>query len=147
MITMKWNTNQILHWLGKCGIFNGVSKRRGDIAVGFNIWNYDDVIKWKHFPVSGPLWWECPRWIPLHKGQWRGDLMFSLVYAWTNIWANNRDAGDLRRHRAHYEVTMIYCGWVTYSPIWSGFIRADFQRVISRQQQNIGHHLFAAGRG
>ena len=23
---------------------------------------------------------------------------------WTNRWANNRDAGDLRRHRAHYDV-------------------------------------------
>ena len=39
-----------------------------------------------------------------HKGQWRGALMFSLIGAWTNCWANNRDAGDLRRHRAHNDV-------------------------------------------
>ena len=40
-----------------------------------------------------------------HKGQWRGALMLSLINAWTNSWANNRGAGDLRRHRTHYDVT------------------------------------------
>ena len=39
-----------------------------------------------------------------HKGQWRGALMFSLICACTNGCANNRDAGDLRRHRAHYSL-------------------------------------------
>ena len=42
-----------------------------------------------------------------YKGQWRGDLMFSLISAWTNNWAKNRGAGYLRRHRAHYEVTVM----------------------------------------
>ena len=40
-------------------------------------------------------------------GQWRGVLMFSLIYAWINGWANNREAGDLRRHRAHLDVTVM----------------------------------------
>ena len=31
--------------------------------------------------------------------------MFSLIYAWMNGWINNRKAGDLRRHRAHYTLT------------------------------------------
>ena len=45
----------------------------------------------------------------LYKGQGRGALMFSLTCAWTDGWANKRDAGDLRRHGAHYDVTvMIY---------------------------------------
>ena len=39
-----------------------------------------------------------------HKGQWREALMFSLISAWINGWANNRDPGDLRRYRAHYDV-------------------------------------------
>ena len=30
------------------------------------------------------------------------DVFF--ICAWTNGWVNNRDAGDLRRHRAHYDV-------------------------------------------
>ena len=45
-----------------------------------------------------------------HKGQWRGTLMFSLICAWTNGWVNNRDAGDLRRHRDPYDVTVMTCG-------------------------------------
>ena len=42
-----------------------------------------------------------------HKGQWRGALMFSLICAWINRWVNNREAGDLRRHRAHYDVIVM----------------------------------------
>ena len=69
----------------------------------------DDVIKLKHFP----LYWPFVRGIhrsPVnspHKVQWRGTLMFSLIWAWTNGWVNNHEAGDLRRHRAHYDVTII----------------------------------------
>ena len=43
-----------------------------------------------------------------YKGQWRGALMFSLICVWINGWANSRGAGDLRRHRAHYDVAVIY---------------------------------------
>ena len=38
---------------------------------------------------------------------WRGVLMFSLICAWINSWVNNREAGDLRRHRAHYDVIVM----------------------------------------
>ena len=34
-------------------------------------------------------------------------LMFSLIWAWINGWVNNREAGDLRRYRAHYDVTVM----------------------------------------
>ena len=52
-----------------------------------------------------------------HTDQWRGALMFSLICAWTNGWVNNQDAGDLRRHRAHYDVTVMWCRIVIK---WSG---------------------------
>ena len=42
-----------------------------------------------------------------HKGQWRGALMFSLICVWINGWVNNREAGDLRRYHAHYDVTLM----------------------------------------
>ena len=42
-----------------------------------------------------------------HKGQWFGALVFSLICAWINDWVNNREAGDLRRHRAHYDVNVM----------------------------------------
>ena len=38
------------------------------------------------------------------------SLMFYLICVWINGWVNNREAGDLRRYRAHYDVTvMIRC--------------------------------------
>ena len=69
----------------------------------------DDVTKWKHFfRVTGPLCGEFTghQWIPPTKGQWRGSL-FSLICVWKNGWVNNRDTDDLRRHRAHYDVTVM----------------------------------------
>ena len=69
----------------------------------------DDVIKWKHFPRYWPFVKGIHR-SPVdspHNGQWRGALMFSLICAWTNGWANTRDAGYVRRHRAHYDVTIM----------------------------------------
>ena len=69
----------------------------------------NDVIKWKHFP----RYWPVVRGIhrsPVkspHKGQWRGALIFSLTCARINDWVNNREAGDLRRHRAHHDVTVM----------------------------------------
>ena len=42
-----------------------------------------------------------------HKGQWRGALTISLICAWTNGWTSNRDANDLRRLHAYYDVTVM----------------------------------------
>ena len=42
-----------------------------------------------------------------HKGQWRGALMFSLICIWTNDWVVNREAGDLRRYHANYDVIVM----------------------------------------
>ena len=81
---------------------------------------HDDVIKWKHFP----RYWPFVRGIhrsPVnapHKGQWRGALIFTLICARINGWVNNREAGDLRRYRAHYDViVMIYHLTSTGNPI------------------------------
>ena len=66
-------------------------------------------MKWKYFP----------RYLPFvrvihrsqvnypHKGQWHGALMFSFICTWINDWVNNREAGDLRRHGIHYDVTVM----------------------------------------
>ena len=43
-----------------------------------------------------------------YKGQWCGALMFSLICARINDWVNKREAGDLRRHSGHYDVSVIY---------------------------------------
>ena len=73
------------------------------------IQGHDDVIKWKYFPHYWPFVWGIHR-SPVnspHKGQWRGTLTFFFICAWMNGWVNTREAGDLRRHRAHYDVTVM----------------------------------------
>ena len=70
---------------------------------------HDDIIKWKHFSRYWPFErgiYRSPVNSP-HKDQWRGALMFSLNCAGINGWVNNREAGDLRRHHAHYDVTIM----------------------------------------
>ena len=95
------------------------------------------------FPVAGPFWGESAghRWTPLINGQQRGAL-FSLICAWTNGWANNRNTGDLRHHRAYYGVTVMkghetislrYFHWISISveisccfhPLWGIFTSSD----------------------
>ena len=34
--------------------------------------------------------------------------MFSLICVWIHDWVNNREAGDLRRYRGHYDVTVMW---------------------------------------
>ena len=53
-----------------------------------------------------------------HKGQWRGALMFSLICIWINGLVNNREAGDLRCHHSHYDIT-IMCGDCWGHCVWS----------------------------
>ena len=102
------------------------------LAISF----HDDVFKWKHFP----RYWPSVRGIHRslmnspHKGQWCRALMFSLICTWISAWVNHREAGDLRRHRTHYEVTLMFAvigcqcifssQWIhmIYLPI---FIRVD----------------------
>ena len=70
---------------------------------------HDDVIKWKHFPRYWPFVRKIHR-SPVnfpHKGQWRGALMFALIFVWINGWVNNGEAGDLRRYRGHYDVIVM----------------------------------------
>ena len=93
---------------GECGFFKRKCREIRILVSRYASTEFvhDDVIKWNHFP----RYWPFVRGIPrspvnsLHKGQWRRALMFSLICAWINGWVNNREAGDLRRNRAHYDV-------------------------------------------
>ena len=51
------------------------------------------------------------QWIPLTKASDAELWFFTLICAPTNHWADSRDARDLRRHRAHYDVTVMLTHW------------------------------------
>ena len=105
------------------------SRARAHTGEGGNIHN--DVIKWKHFPRYWPFVPGIHR-SPVnspHKGQWRGALMFSLICTYINSSVNNREAGDLRRYRAYYDVNvMLYTNDVQVIPYSiSRYIYQTFQ--------------------
>ena len=43
--------------------------------------------------------------------------MFSLICVWINGWVNNSEAGDLRRHRGHYDVNVMNDEWAFIAPL------------------------------
>ena len=94
---------------------------------------HDDAIKWKHFP----RYWPFARGIhrsPVnspHKGQWRGGLMFSLIYAWINDWVNNHEAGDLRHHRVHYDVIVLRWQEASLCLTGSAFVNTKGKKFMS----------------
>ena len=72
-----------------------------------------------------------------HKGQWRGALMFSLICTRMNDWVNNREAGDLRRYRAHYDIiVMLICLGKTHDEctdhIWCPCDKSYFLRIVRK---------------
>ena len=103
---------------------------------------HDDVIKWKHFP----RYWPFVRGIHRsfmnspHKGQWRGALMFSLICARINGGANNREAGDLRRHRAPYDVIVMNILCLSKS-VWLGCITS----TLWNKHSGLGPELWFPG--
>ena len=91
------------------------------LTTAFSSTANGDFIKRKHFL----RYWPFLRGIhgshvkSPHKGQWRGALIFSLICARINGWVNNRKAGDLRRHQAHYDVTVMQMVVLLYSRWWA----------------------------
>ena len=83
-----------------------------------------------------------------HKGQWRGTLMFSLICVWINGWVNNREAGDLRRYRGHYDVSVMghlitepehKKSWQTFILIWlHGIQQKVIFHILGEERANYG---------
>ena len=100
-----------------------IQRYLGCVAGNRHFQLHDNVIKWRHFPC----YWSVVRGIhrsPVnfpHKGQWRGALMFSMICAWINGWVNNGEAGHLKCHRAHYDVTVMWSQWYYSYHLYSIF--------------------------
>ena len=96
--------------------------------------SHDDVIQWKQFlrywPFVGGMHRSSVN--SPHKGQWSGALMFSLICAWINGWVNTSEAGDLRRHRAPYDITLMGPGYVEDRYVGYWFSGA-WDRIIHRE--------------
>ena len=75
-----------------------------------------------------------------------GNMFRATRYAWTNVWANNRNAGDLRWHRAHYDVTVVWyfaecvvystwyaCGLVVFCSAMHTLYWDSFTHILQRR--------------
>ena len=112
-----WRLPQILSDESLSYSFKQISTGKHSLHISWRstplllLYFHDDVIKRKYFPRC----WLFVRGIhrsPVdfpNKGQRHWAMMFSLICAWTNGWVNNQDAGDLRRHRTHFDVTVMWC--------------------------------------
>ena len=76
------------------------------------LWNYRHACSWWRHQMetySALLAINAGNSPATHKGRWRGSLMLSLICAQINGWVNNCEAGGSRRHRAHYDITVMLC--------------------------------------
>ena len=76
----------------------------------FSWWRHQMEHVPRHWLFCGEFTGDCGeftvhQWIPLTQTS-DAELWWFL---WTNGWVSNQDAGDLRRHRAHYDVTVMWC--------------------------------------
>ena len=108
----------------------GVSSLSMDVYIGVNAIEQNSwLIMMTSSNGNTQRYWPFVRGIHqspvdfLYKGQSRGALMFSLINAWTNNWANKRDAADLRGH--HYGVTVM-----TSSGSWCIGIKGEMSGTV-----------------
>ena len=82
-----------------------------------NAWLYS-CLWWRHeITTFSPLLVPCegnPPVIPSQRPVTR-VLMFPLIHAWTNSWANISDACGLRCHLAHYDDTAMQFLFTSYA--------------------------------
>ena len=71
-----------------------------------------------------------------HKNQWRDALTFSMTCIYGQ--SNNRGAGDMRRHRAHYDVAVVLpISWVSLSDAY--YLVGCFDMAHTLQWRYIEH--------
>ena len=98
------NTARRKRWSRSCRSIGGIN------------WNTSKQVSawWRHQTFSAllalcagnsPVTGEFPTQRPV---TWSFDVFFHLrICVWINGWVNNREAGDLRRYRAHYDVIVM----------------------------------------
>ena len=112
---------------------------------GYRLSSHDDVIKWKNFPHYWPFCMgnslvtsEFPAQRPVTQSF---DVFF--ICAWMNSWVNNREAGDLRCHHAHYDITVMIVLYFGHSIlIYHDQDYVDSINIDSLSFQNIKIKMF-----
>ena len=114
---VKLSAHRIVWVLRNCSILSHVNQRWPKIRNGI-IRGFQSVPKFKSSIAINcyrmmtssnrrfPRYWPFVRWIPQRLVTQSVDV--SLISVWINGWVNNGEAGDLRRHRTHCDVTVMF---------------------------------------
>ena len=115
------------------------NKETGGLTATGALYNMMTSSKGNIFRVTGPLCGEFTghRRIPLTKASDAELWCFLWSAPWIDGWVNNRGAGDLRRHRAHYDVIMmkLFVYWLQRDihVLWKVHVT-----LLSRSSQHVG---------
>ena len=115
-LSRRLRYNRLLHSPSLVAIWLWMAPNSGMVL-------HDNVIKGNIFRVNGPFWGGSisHRWIPLTKTN-DGELW---CFRWSVPEANSWDAGDLRRHRAHYNVIVMLLLHVLLVQVYIGDLPYD----------------------
>ena len=95
--------SNITHFLFVSEVSVSISIRYECHQLGSSLWSH----QFETFSALLALNAGNRRWIPLTKASDAESWCFLWFAPWINGWVNNSEAGDLRRHRAHYDVTNV----------------------------------------
>ena len=102
-------------------------------------------LKYNYWTICGCLytaaWWRHQMetfsallalrdWNPPATGGFSHKVDVFFICTWTNGWSNNRDAGDLGRHRAHYDVTLMLHHGLAWEWTWECPAAATLERLV-----------------
>ena len=106
---LKWNSVQDTKIFIQENTVEMLSENDGHFASALMSGEHDDVIKWKHFLPYWALGEENPSIAGGSPSQRPVTHSFDVFFicTWTKVWANNRNSDDMRRNRAHYDVTVM----------------------------------------
>ena len=105
LIYTNWENGQPNSPNQLCGSLHANFRRQAELGQ----WSDESCDKLLPFMCeTGESWWRHQMEIfSALLAQWRGALVFSLICVCINGWANNREAGVLICHCAHYDVTVM----------------------------------------
>ena len=93
---LRAETRAIDPYRTECALYGYVITGTPTQTTAFPL-NALDASKWNLLEVPG----EFPAQRPVTRS-------FDVFFVWINSWVNNGEAGDSRRYRAHYDVTVMY---------------------------------------
>ena len=87
---------------------------------------------------NSPATGEVPTQRPVTR-----SLMFSLIGVWINGWVNDGEAGDLRRHRTHYDVIAMWAGVCSFMSSESDTSFTSVVAILYTLSRYVSPHLTA----